>query len=414
MLTEDKNKQKCGQIELSNEMEHCNEPWLMSSDTEELLFEKEVLNKVQGKRIFTIALTGGPCAGKSSCLADIEETFTQKGYVVFIVPETATELIVSGYCPTMACTTNYEFQKFLLKKQLLKEQLYMEIAQNITADKVIIIFDRGCIDGKAYIDHKEFCSILAALGTNETERSDFYDAAIHLVTAADGAEEAYSLSNNQARTETPEEARALDRKCIAAWTGHRHLRIIDNSTDFKTKKRRVIQEICRVIGEPIPIEIERKFLIKFPDIDVLKNIISCQEIDIIQAYLMKDDNTPERRIRQRGMNNQFSYYYTEKRDISSTQRAEIEKRISIEEYTKLLTEIDSNMRPIKKTRFCFAFKGQYFELDVFPFSDEKAILEIELTEENQNVYIPDFLDVIGDVTDNPKYRNYNLAKNRIL
>lgn len=414
MFTEDERNQQYDPIRSLENRRRQNVPWLLSADESEMLFENTVLDKIQGKKIFTFALTGGPCAGKSSSLVDIEETFTQKGYTVFIVPETATEFMISGYRPTMKCTTNREFQKFVLKKQLLKESLYMEIAKSITTNKIILIFDRGSIDGKAYISSEEFTSILTELGTNEVERNDFYDAVIHLVTAADGAEEAYSLSNNIARTETLEEAKALDRKCIAAWTGHRHLRIIDNSTDFETKKHRVIQEICAVIGEPVPVETEKKYLIEIPDLCILEDIINWQEIEIIQTYLTKTDDTVERRIRQRGMNNQFSFYYTEKREISIMKRFEIEKRISIEEYMQLLTEVDSNMCPIKKKRYCFAYKGQYFELDVFPFSEKRAILEIELTEEGQKVYIPDFIKVIEDVTNNPNYRNYNLAKNRSL
>lgn len=46
-----------------------------------------------------------------------------------------------------------------------------------------------------------------------------YDAIIHLVTAADGAEGHYSLDSNEegVRTETPELARDLDKKTCAVW-----------------------------------------------------------------------------------------------------------------------------------------------------------------------------------------------------
>ena len=49
---------------------------------------------------------------------------------------------------------------------------------------------------------------------------------------ADGAEEAYiaNKKNNVARYESVEEAITADRALKRAWTGHPHLRIIDNST----------------------------------------------------------------------------------------------------------------------------------------------------------------------------------------
>jgi len=43
---------------------------------------------------------------------------------------------------------------------------------------------------------------------------------LHLVTAADGAEKFYTLENNQARSETPEVARIVDRKTQMVWNGH--------------------------------------------------------------------------------------------------------------------------------------------------------------------------------------------------
>lgn len=42
-------------------------------------------------------------------------------------------------------------------------------------------------------------------------------------TAADGAQEFYTVENNIARTETPEEALDLDRRVIRGWIGKRRL-----------------------------------------------------------------------------------------------------------------------------------------------------------------------------------------------
>ena len=41
-----------------------------------------------------------------------------------------------------------------------------------------------------------------------------------MITAADGAEQYYTLSNNDARSESIEEARDIDKRLINAWVGH--------------------------------------------------------------------------------------------------------------------------------------------------------------------------------------------------
>ena len=48
--------------------------------------------------IAKIVITGGPCAGKTTALARIEQDLSEKGYHVFIVGESATELIKGGIC----------------------------------------------------------------------------------------------------------------------------------------------------------------------------------------------------------------------------------------------------------------------------------------------------------------------------
>ncbi len=52
-----------------------------------------------------------------------------------------------------------------------------------------------------------------------------YDAIIHMVTAADGAEHHYNLSSNEegVRTETPEQAKELDKKTSGAWSRYAHV-----------------------------------------------------------------------------------------------------------------------------------------------------------------------------------------------
>ena len=94
------------------------------------------------------------------------------------------------------------------------------------------------MDNQAYMSEVEFQAALEWLGLDRVSLRDDYDGVFHLVTAAKGAEQFYTLTNNQVRTETPQQARELDDKLIAAWTGHPHLRVIGNDLDFEGKMKR--------------------------------------------------------------------------------------------------------------------------------------------------------------------------------
>ena len=160
-------------------------------------------------QITKIVITGGPCGGKSTAMSWIQNAFTQKGYKVLFIPETATELITGGIAP-WTCGSNGEFQKCLLRMQLEKESVFEQASKTMNAEKVLIVCDRGALDNKAYMDSHEFAQVLEYLEMSEVDLRDNYDAVFHLVTAAKGAAEFYTTANNNARTETVEEAAAID------------------------------------------------------------------------------------------------------------------------------------------------------------------------------------------------------------
>ena len=355
-------------------------------------------------RIWEFVVTGGPCAGKTTALSILEQALTEKGFKVIVVPETATELITSGICPWELDTE--QFQSLLVERTIHKEKTTRKAAKYLKRDTVIL-YDRGLLDNKAYMPHETFLKILSKNRLSETYARDRYNAVFHLVTAADGAENFYTLSNNEARKESPEQARALDKKTLNAWVGHSHLRIIDNSTGFDKKMEKLLSEVFSAMGLPIPIETERKFLIIKPLEEVLESIDGITKLKIFQHYLHSENPLIERRIRQRGDGRNFSYYYTEKKNLSNLNRQETERRISQDEYLSLLMESEKSL---KKDRYCFVFNSQYFELDLYSSWQGTAILEIELTSETQEIIIPDWIEVLKEVTDDPEYKNYNLAK----
>lgn len=362
----------------------------------------------QPAAITKIVLTGGPSAGKTTGQSWIQNAFSKLGYTVLFVPETATELITGGVAP-WSCGTNLDFQRSLLRLQLEKERVFEEAAKTMNAQKILIVCDRGSMDNRAYMSELDFARLLSELGTTEVQLRDSYDAVFHLVTAAKGAEKFYTTANNTARTESVQEAAALDDKLIAAWTGHPHLRVIDNSTNFEDKLKRLIAEIRSFLGEPEPMEIERKFLIEYPDIKWLESLPNCRKVDIIQTYLLAKDGD-ELRVRQRGENGSYIYFKTLKRKVSEVSRIEVEERLSQGEYLKLLMEADPARRPIRKTRYCLTWDSQYFEIDVYPFWKDQAIVELELSGENDEIRFPKKLKVIREVTEDESFKNSSLAR----
>ena len=357
-----------------------------------------------------IVITGGPCSGKTTALSWIQNNLARVGYTVLFVPETATELITGGVAP-WTCGANLDFQKAVMRLQLEKERVFEAAAASMKADKLLIVCDRGAMDNRAYMDDAEFAAVLEAVGASEVELRDGYDAVFHLVTAAKGAEAFYTTVNNEARTETPAEAAALDDRLISAWTGHPHLRVIDNSTGFEEKLERLLKEILFFLGEPEPLEIERKFLIEYPDLDWLESLPNCRRVDIIQTYLKAEPGVTSR-VRQRGSDGHYVYFQTTKRHVTDVKRVEIERRLTKDEYLKLLMDADPDMRPIRKARYCLTYAGQYFELDVFPFWNDRAVLEIEMSDENAPITFPEGIRIIREVTNEPEYKNAVMARMR--
>lgn len=85
------------------------------------------------------------------------------------------------------------------------------------------------MDGSAYTDENVWQAILDETGWSTIQLRDRrYEAVIHMVTAADGADSFYTSATNVARYESVPEAVALDKKLINSWVGHPHFSIIQN------------------------------------------------------------------------------------------------------------------------------------------------------------------------------------------
>lgn len=357
-----------------------------------------------------IVLTGGPCAGKTTALVRIIEHFSSLGYKVFTIPEVPTLFTQAGM---NYLTKNkgffYEGEKATLEIQLALEDRFVRMARECRKAAVIVC-DRGAMDISAYMPTEMWEQITRAVGTTTSELRDRYDAVLHLVSAADGAEQYYTTANNASRNEDMTEeglniARMLDKKVIHAWTGHPHLRVINNHDDFETKMHRVLKEISNVLSIPQPIVEERKFVVditgQFPD--------DCIDSEITQTYL-KGYPDCEERLRRRSWGKKVVYVHTTKKKTAENEELVTERQINQNLYEIMLPIADPTRHTIRKTRKSFIWKGQYFEVDTYHDRLQGLVmLETKGITQNEPLKLPPMLRIISDVTGNRDYYNYQLA-----
>ncbi len=394
-----------------------------------------------GKNIHMIAITGGPCSGKTTGLAKLVQMLKDKGYKVLLSPESATKLIQGGVYPWEIKPA--VFQKQILLDTLMQEERFMEaaVAYRNLGHKVVILCDRGAMDGEAYVEKGEFESLCAELGFSLHDIcNQRYHAVMHMRTAALGAEEFYTLENNASRTETPELARALDQKTLEAWQRHHHPRVIDNSTGFDLKIARLLAEVSAVLGDPTPIEKEEKFLIEPIEATSIPAFVT--ESKIVQDYLLPANDACRRsgcrsckkpcfkpshakkgtgfreaegmrRVRARSDAAGTSYFYTVKQDIRPGERYEVERMITRAEYEEFLEIRDPKLRTIQKRRLTFFHLNQFIEIDLFDDPEGFALMEIEQSSIQPELVLPPFVKVLRNVTSDNRYSNRGIASGEL-
>lgn len=165
-----------------------------------------------------------------------------------------------------------------------------------------------------------------------------------------------------------------------------------------------------------PLEIERKFLIRYPDLQVLERLCS-KKLVISQTYLYSEPELT-RRIRKSETvcetGTETICWYTEKERITAVTRIERERQITENEYDALMKEADPGAQTIRKTRYNLPCKDLCFEVDVFPEWTDRAYCEVELQDEACVFEFPECLEVIKEVTDDCRYTNASLARNGFI
>jgi len=161
-----------------------------------------------------------------------------------------------------------------------------------------------------------------------------------------------------------------------------------------------------------PLEIERKFLIEYPDINVLREMDGYRVRHIEQTYLLSENDFVGGRIRRITECGRTSYVYTYKQKLSDITRREFERELTEAEYLDLLKHKNPDIITIEKDRHIFNYDGLIYELDVYTFWGDKATLEAEVASEDTPIPIPPCVKLIREVTHDRRYNNSQLAANR--
>lgn len=161
--------------------------------------------------------------------------------------------------------------------------------------------------------------------------------------------------------------------------------------------------------ERIGVEIERKYIIKIPKISDMSSLDGYTASDIVQIYLTSQKGVT-RRIRSRCYGEITEYFETEKRRIDAMSATEHERSISAEEFSALTREQKADTKAIIKRRYTFRYFEQLFEIDVYPEWTSTCIMETELPSRDAYVKMPEFIEIVREVTGDKAYSNASMSR----
>ena len=163
-----------------------------------------------------IAITGGPCGGKTTIINAIQEKFGTKNGVR-VINEAATALLNVFPVPDRDVKLTPEW--LLNFQAAVKAVQENSLAAWKRSGAHLLISDRGLADGPAYLGkQEEFCT---HFNCTMEELWLPYNEIIYLPSLATTQPELYLelKSTNPCRYETLEEAQALDQRLHDAWVG---------------------------------------------------------------------------------------------------------------------------------------------------------------------------------------------------
>jgi predicted ATPase len=193
---------------------------------------------------FRVVVTGGPGGGKTTA-ADLFRR--EIGDRVVVVPEAAT-LLFSGGFPR---PEGEELAGRSAQQAIYHVQRNLEEIQAARYPDRLLLCDRGTVDGAAYWPDgaDEF---FAGVGSTLRRELARYDAVLFFETAAKGGRG--FESENRFRTESQDEAVAIDNRLRALWQAHPRFVLIPHAHSFFRKMTMalgILESLLAQIDDPV-------------------------------------------------------------------------------------------------------------------------------------------------------------------
>ena len=302
--------------------------------------------------------------------------------------------------------------------QMDMESYFINLAMQEEGDSIIFT-DRGYLDNFAYCTEKVRDIILAETGwTLDLLSNHAYDAVFHLVTAADGAEHAYTTANNAARTETAETARWQDKITQKAWITHSNHVIIDNSGDgFDSKMNRLYNAVAPMVGLAAAPHFVKKFLLEptfNPEECIPKDIettVHSEKID----YLVSEDAKVLKWVKERHNfdTGTYSWTFMERHlSVAHEERMELKRKITERMWLNELSRKDPNRETLQKKYHTFIDENVVFMIEQYEMNGEPInVLRVYTDTEDlkARTLTPSYIKCVKDISEDSTYFQCNLA-----
>lgn len=391
----------------------------------------------QRGKIHRVVLTGGPCGGKSTVMSDLIQMLSDKNFLVFTMPEIATEMFnwsggrmwddfkEEGLADDETWA-KLQFEMTSVQMRI-EDSIVMMARQSLAKRRMlpepprgaVILFDRGVVDNVAYCTEEAWSMVQEELGTTTARLRDRrYDYVIHLVTAANGAEKFYTLQQAEgadgtesARHESPDQARDMDMKTQQAWMGAKNHHIVSNAgKDFAQKREEVKNIIRRIIGDRVQEERSARLVCEFISRDDMKRFLRADpqvayaSFSEVRSTLLSD----KVRLQKRTMPDKtVSYFY---QDVKEDGTVELQFEMDAWHYQKKLrasqaghetavkdasgiTEEEHSFQKLEDKIVTFLYNDTYIRSHFFqpPGSEPMVIVEVECIPEDAAMKLPKWL-----------------------
>lgn len=113
---------------------------------------------MQNKNITKVLITGGQLAGKDTIILKLKSDLEKFGYYVIYTNELAEYIMRHNIRPFgEERIPTILFQDAVFKNQIFIEDLYSNLAKEVSTNKpIVILINRGLLDGAAFLRDEEF------------------------------------------------------------------------------------------------------------------------------------------------------------------------------------------------------------------------------------------------------------------